>query len=160
MENSIAMFDEAPELLRRVSHLHRLDESRHQATALKLSKLSQEILEQTKLGVETTLQTCHPQCLVENRMLEARIRFWKLALFDGAIFANIPLEDKTAFFNHICRQATKNSLSLHPRQVTMTQQVTKRAVTESGLSPEFKQIFVDVLRNDPIHRNLVEAIDF
>ena len=68
-------------------------------------------------------------------MLEARKRFWKLALFDGAIFDNIPLEDKTAFFNHICVQATQNSLSLHPRQVTMTQQVTKRAVSESFCHP-------------------------
>ena len=93
-------------------------------------------------------------------MLEARTRFWKLALFEGDIFANIPVEDKIDFFNHICLSASQNSLSLHPRQVTMTQQVTKRAVTESGLSPEFKQIFVDVLRKDPIHRNLVEAIDF
>lgn len=160
MENSIAMFDEAPELLRRVSHLHRLDESRHQATALKLSKLSQEILEQTSWESKRLFKLAIHSAWPENRMLEARMRFWKLALFDGAIFANIPLEDKTAFFNHICRQATQNSLSLHPRQVTMTQQVTKRAVTESGLSPEFKQIFVDVLRDDPIHRNLVEAIDF
>ena len=93
-------------------------------------------------------------------MLEARTRFWKLALFEGTIFANIPVEDKADFFNHICLNASQNSLSLHPRQVTMTQQVTKRAISESGLSAEFKQIFVDVLRKDPVHRNLVEAINF
>lgn len=160
MENSIAMFDEAPELLRHISHLHRLDESRHQATALKLSKLSQEILDRTSWESKRLFKLAIRSAWPENRMLEARMRFWKLALFDGAIFATIPIEDKTAFFKHICQKASQNSLSLHPRQITMTQQVTKRAVTESGLSPEFKQIFVDVLRNDPIHRNLVGAIDF
>ena len=160
MENSIAMFDEAPELLRKVSHLHRLDESRHQATALKLSKLSQEVLDKTSWESKRLFKLAIHSAWPENRMLEARKRFWKLALFDGAIFANVPLEDKTAFFHHICMQATRNSLSLHPRQVTMTQQITKRAVSESGLSPEFKRIFVDVLRKDPVHRNLVDAITF
>ena len=160
MENSIAMFDEAPDLLRQVSHLHRLDESRHQATALKLSKLSQEVLDKTSWESKRLFKLAIHSAWPENRMLEARKRFWKLALFDGAIFANVPLEDKTALFNHICMQATQNSLSLHPRQVTMTQQVTKRAVSESGLSPEFKRLFVDVLRKDPVHRNLVDAITF
>ena len=159
MENSIAMFDEAPEQLRRVSHLHRLDESRHQATALKLSKLSQEILDQTSWESKRLFKLAIHSAWPENRMLEARMRFWKLALFEGAIFQSIPLEDKTAFFSHICQNASKNSLTLHPRQVTMTQQVTKRAVTESGLSPEFKRLFVDVLRQDPVHRNLVSAIE-
>ena len=160
MENSIAMFDEAPDLLRRVSHLHRLDESRHQATALKLSKLSQEVLDKTSWESKRLFKLAIHSAWPENRMLEARTRFWKLALFEGAIFANIPVEDKVDFFNHICLNASQNSLSLHPRQVTMTQQVTKRAVSESGLSAEFKQIFVDVLRKDPIHRNLVGAIHF
>ena len=160
MENSIAMFDEAPDLLRRVSHLHRLDESRHQATALKLSKLSQEVLHKTNWESKRLFKLAIHSAWPENRMLEARMRFWKLALFEGTIFANIPIEDKTDFFNHICMNASQNSLSLHPRQITMTQQVTKRAVNESGLSPEFKQIFVDVLRTDPIHRNLVETINF
>lgn len=154
------MFDEAPDLLRQVSHLHRLDESRHQATALKLSKLSQEVLDKTSWESKRLFKLAIHSAWPENRMLEARKRFWKLALFDGAIFANVPLEDKTALFNHICMQATQNSLSLHPRQVTMTQQVTKRAVSESGLSPEFKRLFVDVLRKDPVHRNLVDAITF
>ena len=88
MENSIAMFDEAPDLLRRVSHLHRLDESRHQATALKLSKLSQEVLDKTSWESKRLFKLAIHSAWPENRMLEARTRFWKLALFEGAIFAN------------------------------------------------------------------------
>ena len=72
--------------------------------------------------------------LPENRMLEPECVFggW---LFEGSIFANI-LEDKTASTTSVSN--LHNSLSLHPRQVTMTQQVTKRAVMESGLSPEVR----------------------
>ena len=158
MENSIAMFDEAPDLVQKLSHLHRLDESRHQATALKLSKLSNEVLEQSSWESKRLFKLAIHSAWPNNRLLESRMGFWKRILFNSEIFVDISIEHKESFFTHICRCAAQSLRTLHPRQVQITQQVTKRAVTESGLSPEFKQLFVDVLRKDPIHRSLVEAV--
>ena len=158
MENSIARFDESPKVMQQLSHLHRLDESRHQATALKLSKLSNEVLEQSSWESKRLFKLAIHSAWPNNRLLESRMGFWKRVLFNSEIFAGISIEDRQSFFTHICHSATQSLRSLHPRQVQITQQVTKRAVTESGLSPEFKQLFVDVLRKDPIHRSLVEAV--
>jgi len=158
MENSIAKFDEAPKELQQLSHLHRLDESRHQATALKLSKLSNEVLEQSSWESKRLFKLAIHSAWPNNRLLESRMGFWKRVLFNSEIFADISIEHKQSFFTHICRSAGQSLRSLHPRQIQITQQVTKRAVTESGLSPEFKQLFVDVLRKDPIHSSLVEAV--
>lgn len=158
MENSIAQFDEAPTLLQHLSHLHRLDESRHQATALKLSKLSSEVLEKSGWESKRLFKLAIRSAWPSDRLWESRVAFWKQVLFEGPIFANISIEDKQSFFSHICTAARQSLLNLHPRQVKITEQVTKRAVTEAGLSPEFKALFVDVLRKDPIHRNLVAAL--
>ncbi len=162
MENSIAQFDQAPELIQRLSHLHRLDESRHQATALKLSKLSDAVLEKTGWESERLFKLAIHTAWPKNRMLESRLQHWRQILFGDTsrqnIFSSISLEDKQAFFTHISMNAQRNLLALHPRQVQITQQVTKRAVEEAGLSREFKQLFVEVLGADPIHRNLVEAV--
>ena len=158
MENSIARFEDAPKVMQQLSHLHRLDESRHQATALKLSKLSDEVLAQSSWESKRLFKLAIHSAWPNNRLLESRMGFWKRVLFNSEIFAGISIEHKQSFFTHICRSAEHSLRALHPRQVQITQQVTKRAVTESGLSPEFKQLFVDVLRKDPIHRSLVEAV--
>ena len=157
-ENAIASFDEAPHWVRQVSHLHRLDESRHMATALNIAKFGQEILGKTSWESKRLFKLAVHSAWPKHRMAETRLGYWKTALYRGRIFANIPTENKDALFAHITKRTQQNLLQLHPRQVHLTRQANKRIVEEAALSPELKTIFLDVLRNDPIHRNLVDAV--
>ena len=49
---NVAQFDEAPKWVSQVSHLHRLDESRHMATTLQIAKLSKEFSAQQIRNLE------------------------------------------------------------------------------------------------------------
>ncbi len=157
-ENAIAGFEEAPHWVRQVSHLHRLDESRHMATALNIAKWSNEVLGKSSWESKRLFELAVHSAWPKHRMVETRLGYWKIALYQGRIFSDISIEDKDALFTHITERTKQNLLQLHERQAHLTRQANKRIIEEAGLSSDLKRIFVDVLRKDPIHRNIVDAV--
>jgi hypothetical protein len=133
-ENAIASFEEAPDNVRMISHLHRLDESRHMATSLYLAKLSNVVLE-----------TLH--------------HYWRDVLENSPTFADLTRAEREDLLAHIRKNLETSLLELHPRQAQLTRQANKRIVENAGLSPEYRKIFVELLREDSKHAVLVDAVD-
>lgn len=158
-ENAIANFDEAPKGVRKVSHLHRLDESRHMATALHISRLSKEILGSTNWESRRLFKLAVDLAWPKNRMAEYRLQYWRTAFYGGNIFQNISDTEKDALFAHIAANTKKNLLHLHHRQEKLTRQANKKIVEMADLTPDLKQIFINSLREDPVHANLVDAVE-
>jgi hypothetical protein len=158
-ENAIASYKDAPEGIRMVSHLHRLDESRHMATALYLAKLSNRVLEavpeEGRLLLKAGVRAAWPR----GRVVETRLAYWRTVLDEAAPYSSVSKRDKDALFGHLTARTQGNLLALHERQQRLTRQANKRIVEECGLSPELKRTFVDALRADPYSAALVEAVD-
>ena len=156
-ENAIANHTEAPIGIREVSHLHRLDESRHMATALYIAQLSNQILNKvpndSRILFELAIRAAWPK----DRMWEYRIRYWKSAL-SSPIFGSISKADKNALLAHIKTHTAASLTKLHPRQERLTRQANKRIVEQSGLSNKMKKHFVEILRQNEQHAPLVEAV--
>lgn len=156
-ENAIAHNPETPEGIREVSHLHRLDESRHMATALYIARLSNEILDKvpndSRLLFELAIRAAWPK----NRMWEYRVQYWSNAL-EAPIFDDLSRPDKQALLAHIKTHTAASLRQLHPRQMRLTRQANKRIIEESGLSPKMKRLFVQILRKDDQHAPLVDAV--
>ena len=157
-ENGIAQFKEGPQGVSRVSHLHRLDESRHMATALHIARLSNTILDTLNWESQTLFKAAIHAAWPKARQAEYRITYWKTALYQANIFAHISQEDKNSLFQHISHNITNNLQNLHERQTRLTRQANKKIVELAGLSPELKRCFVETLRKDPIHANLVDTV--
>lgn len=157
-ENAIANHTETPKGIREVSHLHRLDESRHMATALYIARLSNQILDKTphdsRLLFELAIRAAWPK----DRMWEYRVRYWTAAL-SAPIFSSIPSADRNALLAHIKTHTAASLTKLHPRQTRLTRQANKRIVEQSGLSPKMKRVFVHILRQNEQHAPLVEAVN-
>jgi len=158
-ENAIASFKEGHHGVSQVSHLHRLDESRHMATALNIAKYSNEVLEslpyESRLIFRAAIKAAYPK----GRMTKYRLAYWRHVLDEAVIYRDIPREEKEALFAHITDRTHANLQHLHDLQTRLTRQANKRIVEECGLTPELKQLFVDELRSDPIYKNLVDAVD-
>lgn len=158
-ENAIAGYKEAPHGIRQVSHLHRLDESRHMATALYLAKLSDDVLgtlpESSRLFLKAAVKAAWPP----GRVVDTRLSYWRAVLDEATPFRGVPQEDKDALFQHIQARTEDNLLALHARQQKLTRQANKRIVEEAGLPLEVKRAFVDALRADPYSAALVEAVE-
>ena len=158
-ENGIAGFQEAPHGIRQISHLHRLDESRHMATSLYLAQLSNVVLDtvpvESRLLFAAAVQAAWPV----QRQVENRVGYWKAVLNEAPIYGDLTRAEKADLLQHI-RERTEASLHrMHPRQERLTRQANKRIVETCGLSPEYRAIFVDLLRRDPLHSALVDAVD-
>ena len=158
-ENAIAQFDEGPSGICRVSHLHRLDESRHMATALHISRLSNTILGTLNWESKTLFKAAIHAAWPIDRMVACRVEYWRTALYEANVFASVPEEEKDSLFAHVAHNSRKNLEQLHARQTKLTRQANKRIVELSGLSPELKEIFVTTLRKDPIHSTWVDAVE-
>ena len=158
-ENAIASFADAPEGIRQVSHLHRLDESRHMATALYLAKLSNAVLEavpqEGRLLLEAGVKAAWPP----GRVVETRLAYWRTVLAEAAPYRSVSQRDKDALYAHLAANTRENLLALHERQQRLTRQANKRIVEECGLDPSLKRAFVEALRADPYSAALVEAVE-
>ena len=124
---------ETPKGIREVSHLHRLDESRHMATALYIARLSNQILDKTphdsRLCLKTASDPLGPktECRIPRPLLD------KCTLCPHIQFHSKRRSKRLIgpHQNHTAASLTK----LHPRQTRLTQ-ANKRIVEQSGLSPK------------------------
>ncbi|MDP2309647.1 MAG: hypothetical protein Q8P18_26745 [Pseudomonadota bacterium] len=157
-ENSIVTNDEGHPAIRMISHLHRLDESRHMATSLNLARLSSAVLEalprDNKLLFRLAVQAAFPR----GRSADYRLTYWRRVLNESTIYADIPKAERDALYAHMESRIGVNLQSLHERQARLTRQANKRIVEECGLSPDMKRLFVDVLRSDPAYAATVDAV--
>ncbi|MES2639074.1 MAG: hypothetical protein V4850_06310 [Myxococcota bacterium] len=157
-ENSIASNEEGHGAIRMISHLHRLDESRHMATSLNLAKLSSAVLEtlprDNKLLFRLAVQAAFPR----GRSADYRLVYWRKVLDESTIYADVPKEERDALFVHMESRIEANLQTLHERQARLTRQANKRIIEECGLSPEMKRLFVDVMRSDPAYAATVDAV--
>jgi hypothetical protein len=158
-ENAIASYEEAPMGIRQISHLHRLDESRHMATSLYLAKLSNVVLETVPVESRALFAAAVHASWPVQRQVENRVGYWKAVLHEAPIYSDVSRAEKADLLQHIRSQTEANLHALHPRQAQLTRQANKRIVEACGLSPEYKAIFVDLLRKDPLHASLVDAVD-
>ncbi len=158
-ENAIAGYKDAPHGIRQVSHLHRLDESRHMATALYLARLSDAVLgtlpETSRLFLQAAVKAAWPP----GRVVGTRLQYWRTALDEALPFQSVSRDDKDALFAHIEARTADNLLALHARQQKLTRQANKRIVEEAGLPLSVKRAFVEALRADPYSAALVEAVE-
>lgn len=158
-ENAIAQFDEAPKWVSQISHLHRLDESRHMATALHIARLSKEILGTTSWESRRLFKLAVDLAWPKDRMAAYRLQYWRTAFYAGNVFKDIPRLEKDSLYAHISANTKRNLLQLHHRQEQLTRQANKKIVEMAALSPELKKIFVEALREDQVHQNLVDAVE-
>jgi len=158
-ENAIAQFEDAPSGVAQVSHLHRLDESRHMGTALHIARLSNHILERESFESRRLFQAAVHAAWPKNRMSEYRIGYWTTVLKTSPTFASIPQPNRQALLQHISVNIRSNLQQLHVRQAHLTRQANKRIVELAALSPKLKLAFVETLRADPVHANLVDAVE-
>ena len=145
--------------IRQISHLHRLDESRHMATSLYLAKLSNVVLETVPVESRALFAAAVHASWPVQRQVENRVGYWKAVLHEAPIYSDVSRAEKADLLQHIRSQTEANLHALHPRQAQLTRQANKRIVEACGLSPEYKAIFVDLLRKDPLHASLVDAVD-
>ncbi len=157
-ENAIAAYDEAPEGIRMVSHLHRLDESRHMATSMYLAKLSNEVLDTVPDEGKALVQAAIHAAWPKSRTVETRLRYWKTILDEAAPYRAVPQHDKDALYAHIEERTARNLLALHARQAQLTRQANKKLVEQCGLDAATKRLFVETLRADPYTAPLVDAV--
>ncbi len=157
-ENSIASNEEGHAAIRMISHLHRLDESRHMATSLNLAKLSAAVLDtlprDNRLLFRLAVQAAFPH----GRSSDYRLVYWRKALDESTIYADIPKQERDALFQHMESRIGPNLQTLHERQARLTRQANKRIVEECGLSPAMKRLFVDTMRADPAYAAIVDAV--
>lgn len=157
-ENAITTFDDGHATMKMISHLHRLDESRHMATSLHLARLSTAVLDnipqENKLLFTAAVQACFPK----GRSAFYRLDWWRRVLDTSTLYDTLSQEEKDELYRHIEARTHANLASLHEVQGRLTRQANKRIVEECGLSPSLKKIFVDVMRGDPAYAATVEAV--
>ncbi len=158
-ENGIAGFDDAPDAIRTISHLHRLDESRHMATALWIARLANDVLDTAPVESRTLFRAAVHAAWPRGRMADSRIGYWRTVLDEAPIFAGIPASDRAALLAHVAHNTRAGLMKLHERQDRLTRQANKRIVEECGLPLRLKQVFVDTLRADPATAPLVDAVE-
>lgn len=157
-ENAIAGFEEAPKGIREISHLHRLDESRHMATSLWLARLSNEVLDEVPLESRNLIRASVHAAWPRGRMAESRIGYWRVVLDEAPIFQDVPAPLRAELLEHVAAHTRRNLTTLHFRQERLTRQANKRIVEECGLPLPLKQAFVQALRADPATAPLVDDV--
>lgn len=157
-ENAITTSEVCHESMRTISHLHRLDESRHMATSLNLARLSTAVLETLPKDNALLFKAACEACFPHGRSAEYRISYWRRVLDTARIYQDIPAEEKRALVQHMERRLAANLQGLHELQARLTRQANKRIVEEAGLSPAMKRIFVEHMRGDPAYAATVDAV--
>ena len=157
-ENAIATFEQGPAGIREISHLHRLDESRHMATSLWIAKLANDVLETAPFESRTLFKAAIQAAWPRGRMAESRVGYWKKVLDEAPIYQDIPREERASLFAHVSRNTVASLTQLHARQVGLTRQANKRLVEECGLPLPLKRVIVDTLRADAATAPIVDAV--
>ncbi len=157
-ENSIVSNEEGHAAIRMISHLHRLDESRHMATSLNLARLSSAVLESLPKDNRFLFRMAVQAAFPKGRSADYRLVYWRQVLDQATIYADIPKPERDALYAHMESRIHANLQSLHERQARLTRQANKRIVEECGLSPEMKRLFVDVMRSDAAYAATVDAV--
>lgn len=158
-ENGIAGFEQAHPAIREISHLHRLDESRHMATALWIAKYANDVLESTPWESRALFRAAVHAAWPDGRMAETRAAYWRTVLDEAAPFRRLAAADRESLYAHVEHNIHANLQDLHERQKRLTRQANKRLVEECGLPLHLKRAFVEELRRDPVHRTLVDAVE-
>lgn len=157
-ENTITTFEDGHKAIRMISHLHRLDESRHMATSLNLARLSAQVLETLPRDNAFLFERAVRAAFPHGRSTHFRLNFWRRVLDEAEVYSDIPKPEKDALFAHMSARIEANLQSLHTVQTRLTRQANKRIVEECGLSPAMKRIFVDVMRADPAYAATIDAV--
>jgi len=157
-ENAIATWDEGPEGIRTISHLHRLDESRHMATSLWIARLANDVLDEAPFESRTLFRAAVHAAWPPGRMAESRIGYWRTVLDEAPIFQTVPREERALLLAHVAHNTEQGLQHLHFRQENLTRQANKKIVEECGLPLPLKRAFVDALRADPATSPLVDAV--
>ena len=158
-ENAIAGFEEAPKGIREISHLHRLDESRHMATSLWIARLANEVLDEASFESRTLVRAAAQAAWPRGRMAESRIGYWRTVLAEAPIFQDVPRPLRAELLAFVAANTEQGLRVLHARQEGLTRQANKRIVEECGLPPHLKRCFVEALRADPATAPLVDAVE-
>lgn len=157
-ENAITTFEDGHPAMRMISHLHRLDESRHMATSLHLARLSTQVLDTLPRDNRAIFGAAVRSAFPPGRSAHYRLDWWRRVLDESTIYADIPKEERDDLYRHLQARCEANLSALHQVQSKLTRQANKRIVEECGLSPEMKQLFVDIMRADPAYAATVEAV--
>jgi len=157
-ENAITRFEGGHKAIRMISHLHRLDESRHMATSLYLAQLSAAALDTMPKDNAFIFKQAVKAAFPPGRSSLYRLDYWRRVLDTADVYADVPKEEKDALFAHMSERIEANLASLHTVQTHVTRQANKRIVEECGLSPEMKRLFVEVMRQDPAYAATVDAV--
>lgn len=158
-ENTIAGYEEGHSAIRMISHLHRLDESRHMATSLHLARLSNEVLNTVPRDNRLLFGMAVNAAFPRGRSVRYRLDWWRRVLDTSTVYADIPAAEKEDLYRHLASRIEPNLRTLHDVQARLTRQANKRIVEESGLSPAMKRLFVDILRKDPAYAATVDAVE-
>lgn len=157
-ENAITRFEGGHAAVRMISHLHRLDESRHMATSLYLAQLSAQALDTMPVDNAFIFKQAVKAAFPPGRSAQYRLDYWRRVLDTADVYANIPKVEKDALYTHMCERIGANLQTLHSEQVHVTRQANKRIVEDCGLSPRMKRLFVEVMREDPAYAATVDAV--
>ena len=157
-ENAICTNEEGHAAIRMISHLHRLDESRHMATSLNLARLSADVLDSLPRDNRLLFRMAVQAAFPKGRSADYRLVYWRRVLNESTIYADLREADRDALFAHMESRIDANLQTLHARQARLTRQANKRIVEECGLSLEMKRVFVEILRGDPAYAATVDAV--
>lgn len=158
-ENAIAQNEEGHPVMRMISHLHRLDESRHMATSLNLARLSNDVLESLPRDNILLFKLACQAAFPRGRSSSYRLTYWRSVLDEAVIYADIPAVEREQLYAHLVARCAANLESLHEVQTRLTRQANKRIIEDCGLPPKLKRVFVDHMRGDPAYASTVDAVD-
>ncbi len=157
-ENAITTADSVHPAMKTISHLHRLDESRHMATSLHLARLSTAVLDTLPKDNLLLFRLACEAAFPRGRSADYRLGYWRRVLDESTIYADIPAPERAALYHHLEARLRANLRGLHALQARLTRQANKRIVEECGLSPALKRAFVAHMRSDPAYAATVDAV--
>jgi hypothetical protein len=145
-------------LLRAISRGHGVDESRHIATSHHLAALSVPLLEKVPQESRLLFKLAVERLFPPGRMPEYRLAFWRTVIDRAPVFADVPRAERLALWEHVQARTHANLARLHPLQEAWVHKANRRIVMESGLKPELRELFVELLRRDPSYAPTVTAL--
>jgi hypothetical protein len=158
-ENAITTSDATHTAMKTISHLHRLDESRHMATSLHLARLSSQVLDTLPKDNLRVFQAACQAAFPHRRSAAYRLSYWRKVLDESTIYADVPKPARERLYRHLEARIGPNLEALHDLQTRLTRQANKRIVEECGLSPAMKRAFVAHMRADSAYAATVDAVD-
>jgi hypothetical protein len=150
--------EESHPAMRQHSAMHGWDESRHIATAQHMCRLANPLLDEVPQENKLLFRLAMERLWPKGRLLEYRVRFWRMCLEDSVIFSSIPSVEREQLLRHIRTEIESDLLELHPLQKRMVGKSNRRIVEECGLSPELKREFVAFIRSDPNQAAVVSTV--